>query len=531
MDIITIIALSTFGVAVLSAVGYYFYSNNKKNKQKPFEVPTVEPKEPETPVEEPKEDPIEEPEQPVEPIEEPTEPEQLVEPIEEPKEPEIPEEPVVECPKLLYKIGLISDIHYDIYDNKGSEYKEDIKNALEFFKKEGVDSIMSCGDICQYQDAEFEGFYKLYKPYFDKGMRFYTCLGNHDYMRLYDQGTNKEQLWQNNVASLHCIPGATENTEKDIHFFEYGAKWNAPQRTGIRNAHSKQNFWFEKNGDIYVFVSIDYKETNGSVNGLSQAINLLDKSNSYVKELKKYVKDTPYNESKEKNFDYRFYDPEVLIWLKDILEANTDKKVFVFSHHFFPQKAGNGNSTNGKWFYSQLRVWPYTTDANINKKFYAGSNTLCGIEFWFLNKLNNEHKNSYWFSGHSHIQYKDDTYQNDLVFCNNDYNVVKPDGKETTPLVDDIWTLRGGPQDYKRYTRVNNIPICECGTNIHLSSLSKPLTISETSAKTLYGGSEGIIMEVWSNDVKFKPVTFKEEGSNTYINKKQLQDGRAAEDK
>lgn len=532
MAISTILALSLIGASVLIPTIWYLCKNKKNNTvQEPIPVPqepTIE--EPvEQPTEQPTEEPIEEPTQePIEtPVEEPIE-EPIEEPVEQPIEPEpqqpeppteevpTPEEPVIER-KLLYKVGLISDIHYDIYDNKGSQYKEDIKNALDFFKKEGVDCIMSCGDICNYQDEDLQGFYKLYKPYFDKGMRFYTCLGNHDYMRLYEGGVNKENLWQTNVASLHCIPGATENIEKDIHFFEYGAKWNAPQRTGTRNAHSKQNFWFEKEGDIYVFISVDYKESNGNVNGLSQAINLLDKTNPYVSQIKKYVKDTPYNESKEKNFDYRFYDPEVLIWLKDILEANTDKKVFVFSHHFFPHKAGNGNSLNNKWFYSQLRVWPYTTNTAVNARYYAGSNTLCGIEFWFLNKLNNTHKNSCWFSGHSHIQIADNIYQKDITFCNSDYEVVQPDGKETTPLVDDIWTLRGGPNDYKRYTRKNDTPINTCGLNIHLSSLSKPLTISSTTAQTLYKASEGMIMEVYNDGVKFKPIVFKRDTDNTYI--------------
>ena len=506
----TILAISA-GIAVLAVPAMFFLLNRKKNKQeepeKPIEQP--EPQQPE-PIEEPVDQPTEPEPQPVEPIEEPIEPEP--EPTEEPVEP-------VEEHKLLYKVGLVSDIHYDIYDNKGSQYKEDIKNALDFFKKEGVDCIMSCGDICNYQDDDLKGFNAIYKPYFNKGLRFYTCLGNHDYLRLYDAGANKEQLWQDNVAKLHCIPGATTDTEKDIHFFEYGAKWNDPQRSGTRNAHSKQSFWFEKNGDIYVFMSVDYKQPGGRTNGLSQAISLLDKNNEYVKQIKKYVKDTPYDESKEKNFDYRFYDPEVLLWLKDILENNTDKRVFIFSHHFLTHKAGNGNANNGKWFYSQLRVWPYTSDPAVNQRYYAGSNSLCGLEFWFLNKLNNTYKNSYWFSGHSHIEYKDGKYQTGLNFCDDDFEVVRPHGKETTPLVDDIWTLRDGPYDYQRYSRKNDEPICKCGMNIHLSSLSKPLTISGTSAKTYYGASEGMIMEVWDNDVIFKPIIFKEEGSNEYINR------------
>lgn len=420
----------------------------------------------------------------------------------------------------LYKVGLISDAHYDVNDSNNSEYAADITNAMNYFTAQGVDFIAACGDFCQYDDNDLTGFYNLFSPYFSNGLRLYACLGNHDYLRLYEDGQNKEQLWQNTITQLHCIPGATTDIEADINFFEYGAAWDDPQRSGTRNAHSKQNYWFERHGDIYVFLSVDYGTDpiqSGDSGTLARAVNLLP-SNQYVDAMKAYVSDTPYDDTKEANFNYRFYDPEVLMWLKGILEGNTDKRVFIFSHHFFTHKSGNGNPSNNKWFYSQLRVWPHTNDSTTNLKYYSGANSLCGLEFWFLNKLNNTHRNTFWFTGHSHIRTADDTYQSDLMFCDNDYDVVVPTGQETVPVVSDLWSLREGQYDYKRYTRLNNTSVGSCAPNIHLPSLSKPLTIANTTPTTLYGGSEGMLMEVYSDKVVFKALVFKEDGSNTYVN-------------
>jgi hypothetical protein len=160
-----------------------------------------------------------------------------------------------------------------------------------------------------------------------------------------------------------------------------------------------------------------------------------------------------------------------------------------------------------------MRVWPYTSDERIRQRYYSGANSLCGLEFHFINKLNNLYKNVTWFSGHTHIKWNNMKYDEYLAFCDKDFDIVKPDDKETVPLVDDIWQYANGKYDYRRYTRKSESPIGDCGMNVHLPSLSKPIDITTGHGTTIYGASEGAIMEVWNDKVVISGITFKSSGS------------------
>lgn len=415
-----------------------------------------------------------------------------------------PEQPQVNEPepqsKLLYKVGLISDMHFDIEDQHNSEYQADLVNALEVFKANDVNFVASCGDICQYNDKDYEAFSQVYNSY--KGMRFFTCMGNHDYLRIFGlRGfiplgyQTPGMLWQQNVSAFH-------NPEEDINFFEYGAHWNDPRNRGNRTIQSKTNYWFEMMGDIYVFLSVDYGQAKQD-NDVIRGFYLLDKSDKFTKQMQEYVRDTDYVKE-DGRFDYQFYHPQTLIWLKELLEANRDKRIFIFSHHFLPHKAGD---TNGQ--YSHLRIWPYSTSQAVRQKYYSGSNTLCGLTFWFINKLNNEHKNTIWFSGHSHH-----VWDAGVSYCENDYQVKEPTGNEVTPLTDNLQSLTGTQYDYNLYTRKGSA-IGKSAPWIGLPSVAKPIDDTFT---TCYGGSEGAIMEVYDNKVIIREIAFKFDGERKYDN-------------
>ncbi|MBQ9396215.1 MAG: hypothetical protein IJU23_11990, partial [Proteobacteria bacterium] len=272
---------------------------------------------------------------------------------------------------------------------------------------------------------------------------------------------------------------------------------------------------WQKDNEIYVFLSLDYGDTPlpGTWGVMSRAMNLLDMNDKYVKEMVSYVSDTEYDESKEKLFNYQFYHPNTLIWVKDIIENNKDKRIFVFTHHFITHKAGNGVTYSGGAYYSDRRVWPYTSNVDIQKKVYAGSNSLSGLEFHFINKLNNQYKNVMWFSGHTHYLWEDSSFDDCLNFCNKDFEFVMPTGDETTPLVDDFNSL----VDYKRYTRKSDTPKGESGYTIHIPSLSKPTSMATDEA--LYKASEGGIMEVHEKGVKIIGISFKKNDASDYENK------------
>ena len=92
--------------------------------------------------------------------------------------------------------------------------------------------------------------------------------------------------------------------------------------------------------------------------------------------------------------------------------------------------------------------------------------------------------------------------------------VSQPTGNETTPLVDNLQSLAGTKYDYNIYRPAEH-SYAAIAPTVHIPSLAKPATREE---KSLYGASEGAIMEVYKDKVIIKYIRFKAEGSNTYMN-------------
>lgn len=387
----------------------------------------------------------------------------------------------------LYSVGKVADVHFDIEDSHNTDYLKDLKNALRYFEQQGVTYIDCNGDLCQYKDKDLIEFRKAY----DSKLPFFSSMGNHDYLRIYEQKDaahqvpsgykDHEDLWYQTVQSL--ANGA------DVHYFGTTFK-------------DHLNFFFERHGDLHVFISIDYGMSLQRYDVI-RAINPLDYDDENVKLMTDYVSDTPYDRSRESKFDYRFYNPAALIWLKDLLEANPKKRVFLNMHLFLPSGAGDTFST-----YRHLRIWPMPTPELIDDKFYSGTNTLCGLEYWFIEKLLRNHLNTICFGGHSHYAFNQ---QEDVV--NRAYMVSQPTGEEVTPIVSVLNSLDGTEYDYQIY-RPAGQSYADIATSVHIPSLAKPVRRDGTG----YGASEGVLMEVYDEKVILKFVRFKEEGSKQYTN-------------
>lgn len=280
--------------------------------------------------------------------------------------------------------------------------------------------------------------------------------------------------------------------------------WNDGGGHG-RNGYSKLNYWLRKGNDLFIYLSVDYgNDIWGIKEGwhdrmihARQIINL-NEDDPYIKRMKEYVNDTNYSYADEP-YNYQYYSPNTLIWLKEILENNTDKKIYIFSHHFMPNRVGNSNGIpqNGGYNYAVISKAGELTSAGINK----GSNTLTGIEFWFINKLMNLYKNVIWFTGHSHISW--DVNAN---IDNHDYEIVSP-----------------SKQNAYVYTKANNNPKKTSAYNVSLPSMSKPRYLSKDGKSSrMYDDAELGIMEVYDNGVKIKGYKVREKNKNVFDKNKPL---------
>ena len=256
-------------------------------------------------------------------------------------------------------------------------------------------------------------------------------------------------------------------------------------RQGMRNAYSKLNYYLVKGNNMFVFLSLDYGDDVWQVNDKwhdrmihARTILTLDTADPYIRRMVEYVSDTDYSDADEP-YNYQYYSPNTLIWLKEIIEHNTDKKIFVFTHHYLPQKVGNsaGIPIEGDWQYADISKAGTMTSAGINR----GSNCLTGIEFHFLNKLNNMYRNVVWFSGHSHLSWQVDGH----VDCH-DYPIVSPaDGK---------------PQYV--YTKADRTPTADAAWSVSLPSLSKPRYVEGSTSSRLYEDAEITIMQIYERGIR-----------------------------
>ncbi len=274
--------------------------------------------------------------------------------------------------------------------------------------------------------------------------------------------------------------------------------------TGLhgRNGYSKLNYWTKKDNDIYIFLSVDYgNDVWGVTSGWhdrmihARTIINLNEDDPYIKRMKEYVADTNYSKADEA-YNYQYYSPNTLIWLKELLENNKDKKIYIFTHHFMPSRVGNGVglAKDGNWFYSVISP-DGVKDDREGGKYNKGSNALTGVEYWFINKLMNTYKNVLWFNGHSHI-----SFTSNANFDNHEYSIVSPSEKN----------------EYV-YTKNTLNPIRESAWCVSLPSLSKPRGIENGQSVRHYEDAEMAIMEVYEKGVKIKGYKIKE--NNKDVNK------------
>jgi hypothetical protein len=151
-----------------------------------------------------------------------------------------------------------------------------------------------------------------------------------------------------------------------------------------------------------------------------------------------YNFETPYLESS-------------LTWLENKLEAYKDERCFVFTHLFFPDRAGNLNY------------------------IYPAENCLRGKQLERLENLCDTYTNSIWFSGHSHWK----------------------------------WDL----QKFQRRANVHRLYLFSepvTGWCVHVPSCGYPITSDGTPRVGIEEDSEGAIVQVYENHIDIHGINFKD---------------------
>lgn len=337
--------------------------------------------------------------------------------------------------KRLYRVGLMSDMHYndstidaDPYNtvtDDGTQYDTDLINALQYYQNnEEIRFISTAGDVSSDSKEHLRNFALMLKNEAPTTPT-YSCLGNHDFQsthyeidQLYDDkefGLTEEFLTRIGIWNEHITP--KDNT---IHFYDDTTE------EGKLSYYIEREIEGTNKKDIYVYLSVDYgitheTRTTKSTWDCQGAQKMLDYESTNVQELMNYIECQSRTEMQQQ-YDYQFYDSNVLLWLKDIIENNSNKRIFIFTHQFFGHKAGNNNSQK---YYSYIgdEYWRISQkDDEEGQIAYC----LCGLQYEFLNKLNNEYKNTIWFTGHSHYSWQWQLTDSTINICNRNYNIYDP---------------------------------------------------------------------------------------------------------
>ena len=142
---------------------------------------------------------------------------------------------------------------------------------------------------------------------------------------------------------------------------------------------------------------------------------------------------------------YNFVAPYLeshLSWLEDKLEEYRNERCFVFTHLFFPERAGNLND------------------------IYPSKNWLRGTQLDRLEDMCDRYVNTLWFSGHSHWKWSLQKYQNRA-----NVHRVYEDGQPKS------------------------------GWSVHVPSCADPINSNGSSRDNMPSESEGAIVQVYENHI------------------------------
>ena len=446
---------------------------------------------------------------------------------------------------LLYRVGLGSDWHYTINSANDNlrEVTKDIQNAIRYFRDNGAAFIASCGDMGDNDAGDLDGFASLYRQLAYGGaqatrnLRLFSCLGNHDnnLAHLANPEDRYTKKWINTVYGLSYVPGAggslaygTEGQDGDMLWLsgalpsdyhitdiDTDSKRNTPRKCtsdygkaltraqAESSDYSKLSYYFSygPKGDIFVFLSPCYGGDGFPLSG-KEFINpyhimdldsgTADTNFGKAVEQKVISANIGYTRAANAHYNYQCYRNVDLLGLEALLNANKTKRIFIFTHYYFPHLAGGGAQDGYRYDQQNIRPNDWTLSS-------ARSMALCGVQLYFMNWLREQNKNTVWFSGHTHWRWSDGTEDQYENFCNKNFNITAPQHS-----TNDVAVIAN---NYKRGSDKGTTG----GWAVHLPSISK-LSSCTPGKYTEVAGSEGAMMEVYQNHVVIRGLNFKDEG-------------------
>lgn len=150
------------------------------------------------------------------------------------------------------------------------------------------------------------------------------------------------------------------------------------------------------------------------------------------------------------------YKTESIDWLESKLKEYKNERCFVFTHLFFPDRAGNLND------------------------IYPTSNWLQGSQLSRLEGLHIKFFNSIWFSGHSHWK----------------------------------WALQKYQDRANVYRDINSDNLPASGWSVHIPSCASPIDSNGSTRVEKPLESEGAVMDVYENYIDIRAIDLK---SKKYI--------------
>lgn len=303
-------------------------------------------------------------------------------------------------PETTGKFAVVSDIH--INDETKRDY---FKTFVDYCASNGVSYIACAGDLLQDHGNDFTPLNAAINYATSKGITFQSCYGNHDSEVIYD---------------LYHLAGGSSGSASSM--------TSTDVINGLKSLNTKSGIIINEipNLGMFIYLSLNYNYPGTSTfysDGASCGSTKLSPTD--VQSLLDICGSGCGYTSADESYNYQYYSTSDLISLANTLDSNQSQVIYLFTHHPFRHKAAlDAYSYDGG--ISRINPYKQYSTTDVNNKFDSmngyGSNTLTGIQFYFLNWLNNKYKNVIWFTGHNHQPWGGNNYSSD------DSYIVKPSG-------------------------------------------------------------------------------------------------------